>query len=97
MMKSSAIMLLGIIMLACGMTPDHCIAQDPVKWSAPMNEYPTQWSPTSAPPSYHNPYGYTYPYAAYGYGYYGNQYQGGYQGNHNGGQTGNPYYGYYGQ
>lgn len=96
-MKSIALIFLGLVFLSGYVMPTDGIAQDPVKWSAPMNEYPTQWNPTTAPPSYYNPYGYTYPYAGYGYGYYGNQYQGGYQGNQYGGQTGNPYYGYYGQ
>ncbi|AFM27618.1 hypothetical protein [Desulfomonile tiedjei] len=63
---------------------------DPIRWSAPMNEYPTQWYPT-APPPQQNPYGYQYP-AGYGYGYgtWG-QYPSGYQG-----FSGNPYHGYYG-
>lgn len=77
------------------------MAQDPIKWSAPMNHYPEQWSPTPAPPQY-NPYGYSYyPYGAYGYGGYGqNQaYSYGYgaPAQQYGGQySGNPYY-YYGR
>ena len=97
LMKTLLSVLFGLFLLAGCVIVNDCMAQDPVKWSAPMNDYPTQWSPTNAPPSYYNPYGYNYPYAAYGYGYQGNQYQGGYQGGHYGGQVGNPYYGYYGQ
>lgn len=90
--------VLSVVLLAGAVTPVECSAQqDPVKWSAPMNDYPTQWNPTAAPPSNYNPYGYHYPYGAYGYGYQG-QYPAAYQGNqYYGGQTGNPYYGYYGQ
>ena len=50
-------------------------ANEPVKWSAPMNHYPNQWVPTAEPPRYYNPYGYRNPYYGYGYGYgYGSQY-----------------------
>lgn len=78
---------------------------DPVKWSAPINQYPNPWSPTAAPPNYQN----YYPYAAYGYGGYGGYpgYGGGYGGHYSGqnpaypqgGFSGNPYqpYYYYGQ
>ena len=56
------------IVLVCG----SGMAQDPIKWSAPLNNYPEQWSPTPAPPQYNQyGYGYSYPYAAYGYGGYG--------------------------
>jgi len=71
-------------------------ASEPVKWSAPMNEYPTQWVPAPQPPSYYNMYGYRYPYAAYGgydvygYGTFG-RYYGGYPGYAQGRQG---YYGY---
>jgi hypothetical protein len=44
-------------------------AQDAVKWSAPLHEYPNPWTPTTPPPSYNNAYGY-YPYGGYGYGAY---------------------------
>ncbi|MGD9818761.1 MAG: hypothetical protein AB7V04_08665 [Desulfomonilaceae bacterium] len=96
-MKIFWLIVATLVFLSGNIMVGDCIAQDPVKWSAPMNEYPSPWSPTNAPPSYYNPYGYNYPYAAYGYGYYGNQYQGGYGANQYGGYTGNPYYGYYGQ
>ncbi|MGA8831961.1 MAG: hypothetical protein ACLQT6_11170 [Desulfomonilaceae bacterium] len=82
------------IVLVCG----SGMAQDPIKWSAPMNNYPEQWSPTPAPPQYNQyGYGYSYPYAAYGYGGYGqNQgYSYGYgaPSQQYGGQySGNPYY-----
>ena len=67
-------------------------ASEPLKWSAPMNQYPSQWYPSAPPPqNYNNPYGYQYPYSGYGYGNWGN-YQGAY-----GGFSGNPYYNYYGQ
>lgn len=78
----------------------NSFAQDPVKWSAPADQYPEPWNPTPAPPVY-NPYGYSYyPYGAYGYegqGHnqaysygYGMPYQ-----NYGGGYyySGNPYYG----
>src|SRR5208283_3819179 len=75
--------------------------QDPIKWSAPMNEYPNSWYPSAAPPpSYYNPYGNQYPYAGYGYGYggyYGGNYQGAYQQPQQRGYSGNPYNYYYGQ
>jgi hypothetical protein len=66
---------------------------EPIRWSAPMNEYPSQWYPTAPPPQYNNQYGYgnQYPYSGYGYGNWG-----GYQGGQ-GGFSGNPYYYYYGQ
>ena len=96
-MKKFIFMIVSLFFLIAIIPISNGMAQDPVKWSAPMNDYPTQWNPTAAPPSYHNPYGYTYPYAGYGYGPYGNQSQGAYQGNYYGGQAGNPYYGYYGQ
>lgn len=73
---------------------------DPVKWSAPMNQYPNPWTPSAAPPNYYNnPYNYYYPsgYTPYGvYPGYGNQapQQGYYPG---GGFSGNPYNSYYGQ
>lgn len=96
-MKRILVVFLCLFLLAGEIVPIQCLAQDPVKWSAPMNQYPTQWNPTAQPPSYYNPYGYTYPYEAYGYGYQGNQFPGANQGNYYGGQTGNPYYGYYGR
>jgi hypothetical protein len=69
-----------------------------VKWSAPMNEYPNRWYPTSPPPVY-NPYGYYYP----GYGYYPGAYSGygrnnqAYRGVPQGAYSGNPYYYQYSQ
>lgn len=47
-----------------------CAVGAPVKWSAPMSAYPRQWQPTAPPPTYYNPYGYSYPYAGYGHGGY---------------------------
>ncbi len=84
----AAMMLLTFLMIF-----GHAFAQNPIKWSAPMNEYPTPWYPTAPPPSYYNPYGYYQNPYGYGYGGYGG-YQGGYQ---NYGFSGNPYYYYYGQ
>ncbi len=74
-------------------------AQDPVKWSAPMTQYPNQWSPTTAPPQYAYPYVYNqsaYPpgYGAEGYWGYGTQYPG-YYGRAQQGYSGNPYHHYY--
>lgn len=65
---------------------------EPIRWTAPMNDYPTQWYPSAPPPQYNNQYGYGYqnPYSGYGYANPG-YYQGG-----QGGFSGNPYY-YYGQ
>ncbi|MGC8657483.1 MAG: hypothetical protein ACP5U1_00245 [Desulfomonilaceae bacterium] len=97
--------LLAIILGLCliVMWCSLCMAQDPIKWSAPMNNYPEQWAPTPAPPQY-GQYGYGYSYYPYGYGSYG---YGGYMqnpgysygygapGQQYGGQySGNPYYGY---
>lgn len=66
-------------------------AQEPVKWSAPMHLYPNPWTPTAPPPSFYNPYGYRYPYAAYGYGAYG--YNPGYYQGYSPGQYGGAYQG----
>jgi hypothetical protein len=87
-----AVILISVILLCAS-----AYGRDPIKWSAPMNEYPNSWYPTPAPPSYYNSYGYQYPYAGYGYGgYYGGQYQGAYQQPQQRGYTGNPYnYNYY--
>jgi hypothetical protein len=67
------------------------LAQGPIKWSAPPQQYPSQWSSAPAPSNYSgNQYGYQDP-NAYWYGY------GGYQnwGPPQPGFSGNPYY-YYG-
>ncbi len=79
-----------VVSLVCGMV----YAQDPVKWSAPADQYPEQWSPTPAPPVY-DPYGYFQ--GAYGGGYGQNHaYSYGYgMPNQNYGAgyySGNPYY-----
>ncbi len=68
-------------------------ANDPIKWSAPMNAYPRQWTPTSPPPpQYHYPgYNYGYPGYGYGHGWYGGY---GYPGYHGGGYAGYPPGGY---
>jgi hypothetical protein len=76
--------------------PGICSAEEPVKWSAPMTHYPSQWSPTPAPQNYYNPYGYQYYYDPYGFGaggQYGGSYQGGPQNYQypNGAFSGNPY------
>lgn len=77
-------------------------ADEPIKWSAPMQQYPNSWSPTAPPaPYYYYPYGYNYSGGAYGYGTYGGpwghagqyQYPYGYQ--QRGGFSGNPYHSYY--
>ena len=93
---------LGILVLVAG---TWALANDPIKWSAPMTHYPNAWTPTPEPPSYYNPYGYRYPYAGYGYGpydYYGygaaGAYPQGYQGYMRSPRQGNYYgnpYGYY--
>jgi len=87
-----AVMLIPALFLCASAS-----AQDPIKWSAPMNEYPSSWYPTAPPPpSYYNPYGYQYP--GYGYGgYYGGNYQGANQQPQQRGYSGNPYNYYYGQ
>ncbi len=100
-MRSHLIMSVAIISVLLVL----CVsvwANDPIKWSAPMNHYPNQWAPTPEPPRYYNPYGYRNPY--YGYGYGGYDYYGyGSYGNMQGGQpapqrgfSGNPYSYYYG-
>jgi len=84
----------AIILIAALFICAPAWARDPVKWSAPMNEYPSSWYPTAPPPSYYNQYGNQYPYG-YG-GYYGGQYQGAYQQPQQRGFSGNPYnYNYY--
>lgn len=89
-LAAAALVIFGLVFSA------PTFAQNPVKWSAPMNEYPNPWYPTARPPSYYNPYGYYQnPYGYYGYG---NPGYGGYnQGYQQGGFSGNPYYYYYGQ
>ncbi|MBI4964350.1 MAG: hypothetical protein HY913_13820 [Desulfomonile tiedjei] len=102
-MRIPLMLVIGLMILIQVMFGVACA--DPVKWSAPMNHYPSQWSPTAAPPSYpYAAYGYG-PYGAYpGYGYgpyggYGGYYQGQYPGTQQGGFSGNPYQQqyYYGQ
>ncbi len=47
-------------------------ADEPIKWSAPMQYYPNQWSPTAPPPPYfYYPNGYGYQGGSFGYGTYG--------------------------
>jgi hypothetical protein len=49
-------------------------AQEPIKWSAPMSDYPRQWAPTTPPPQptySYGPWGYQYPSGAFGQGGYG--------------------------
>jgi hypothetical protein len=90
-----AVILISIFVLCAA-----AYGRDPIKWSAPMNEYPSSWYPSAPPPSYYNSYGNQYPYAGYGYGAYGGyyggqQYQGDYQQQQRG-FSGNPYnYNYY--
>ncbi len=101
---SRSLMCAGACLLffLCAFIP--AVADSPVKWSAPMSHYPNPWNPTTPPPSANNPWGYNYPYAAYGYGPYGDAYQGAYQ-NYTGASwsqrgnqgPGNPYYNQYAQ
>lgn len=69
------------------------LAQDPIKWSAPRNQYPNQWQPTAPAPSqyYGNQQGYYQDPYAYWYGGYQNW------GPPQPGFSGNPYRYYYGQ
>ncbi len=70
-------------------------AQQPVRWSAPMELYPNPWSPTQPPPTYNN-YSSQDPYDPYGYwSGNGGQYAGWNQAYSQSGATGNPYYPYY--
>ena len=87
--KKVCAIFMGVLLLLCFCT---VAVSEPTRWSAPMNEYPNQWYPSSPPPQYNNQYGYgyQYPYSGYGYGNWGNP-----QGNT--GFSGNPYYYYYGQ
>ncbi|MGB9617169.1 MAG: hypothetical protein ACP5M0_09965 [Desulfomonilaceae bacterium] len=78
-------------------------ADEPIKWSAPMQQYPNPWSPTAPPaPYYYYPNGYNYSGGAFGYGTYGGSW--GYSGQYQGpygypqrGFSGNPYHSYYNQ
>lgn len=96
MRKIHILILVGMISALCLTITTSVHSQ--VKWSAPMQSYPNQWSPTAAPPSYNNPYGYQYPYADYGYGPYqgyppGTEaYQGQVPNQQGYGFSGNPYY-----
>jgi hypothetical protein len=71
-------------------------AQSPIKWSAPMQMYPTPWNPTPPPPpSYYNPWGYAY-YPQQGhYNYGGNYFGGSYPGYGQGHYGGQNYQGMY--
>lgn len=80
-MKRHLILLAAIIVPALIICVSASAA-DPLKWSAPMSQYPNQWSPSAAPPqqqyygypqyNYADPYGYgAYGYGGYGYGGYG--------------------------
>jgi len=71
--RKHVVVITGIIVLLS--LPVPAPAETPVKWSAPMQEYPNAWAPTAPPPSYNNPWGYQYPYG-YGYPPYWNYYQG---------------------
>ncbi len=77
-MNTGQKILLSLLALMVGMVA-ICSAEDTVKWSAPMPDYPSQWSPTSPPPNYYNPYGYQYYYDPYGFGV-GGQHGGSFQG-----------------
>ncbi len=49
--------------------PVRAVADEPVKWSAPLSAYPNPWAPTTPPPVYNNQYANQYPYWG-GYGGY---------------------------
>ena len=83
-MTRRLIMTASMIMTALFLT-GALAADDPVKWSAPMDHYPSQWAPSSPPPTYYNPYGYQYSYDPYGYGPSGGNW--GYSGNYQGSQS----------
>ncbi|HMK34294.1 MAG TPA: hypothetical protein VK463_04445 [Desulfomonilaceae bacterium] len=90
----TAVFLAFLAIVSGNLFCSSCLAQDPVKWSAPMQHYPNQWNSTAPPPNYYgNQYGYQDPYANYWYGY------GGYRnsGPPQPGFSGNPYQYYYGQ
>jgi hypothetical protein len=104
-MQRQAIVMTAVAVCVLVLAGTGSIA-DPIKWSAPLSDYPTPWAPTPEPPNYYNPYGYRYPYGGYGYGatdyygYGGYGYMGGYpayQGYQRRGFSGNPYMYYYGQ
>jgi hypothetical protein len=85
---------LTVFAVLCGLSP----AEEPVKWSLPMNNYPNQWAPSTPPPE-PNQYGGQNPQGDYwnGYGYQGSPqpqttYPGWYQPQTGAGFSGNPYY-----
>ena len=81
MRRSAALVILILIVLT--VVAGRAIAEDPIKWSAPMSAYPHPWTPSQPPPAYYNQYGNQYPYASAWPGYgqaayppYGNPNQG---------------------
>lgn len=72
-MMNKTLIFVCWVLLIVSLSSAAVFAQDPVKWSAPADQYPQQWSPAPAPPVY-DPYGYSqYAYGAYGGGYGQNQ------------------------
>lgn len=80
-MKRHLILIAAITVPALIFCVSASVAE-PLKWSAPMSRYPSQWTPSTPPPqqqyygypnyNYADPYGYgMHGYGAHGYGGYG--------------------------
>jgi len=99
-MRQYLTVLLAIIVMFLFVQISHA-AEEPIKWSAPMQSYPNQWSPTAPPsPYYYYPNGYGYTGGAFGYGTYGGSwnYSGQHQNTYGYQQqnfSGNPYHSYH--
>jgi hypothetical protein len=88
-------LLIALILAVPLVLPGTGSAENPVRWSAPLNAYPHPWAPTTPPPQ---PQGQAaqYPYWGYGYGPAAYQppstnYPGAYPSYPQGGFSGNPY------
>jgi hypothetical protein len=106
-MKRS-VLVVALLLAVAAFAPAWGSGQEPVKWSAPMDQYPSNWKPSTPPPNF-TPEGYQqYPYDPNAYNgqarqgapgtwtdprYYG-EYGGYYQGYGPGGAYG-PYGRYY--
>ncbi|MBI5572056.1 MAG: hypothetical protein HY914_19085 [Desulfomonile tiedjei] len=67
MRTSSALIVLILILLT--VFAGRAVAEDPIRWSAPMSAYPHPWTPSQPPPAYYNQYGNHYPYPSAWPGY----------------------------
>jgi hypothetical protein len=88
-------LLVALILAVALAFPGWALAQNPVRWSAPLSAYPSPWTPTMPPPTPANQAGQS-PYWGYGYSPaayqpYSGSYPGGYPAYPQGGFSGNPY------